>query len=263
MKTFWLVAFAMLFFLGCEPVLFESVPKHSDIRIDGDASDWSGMLRRSDALPFGFGVANDSRSLYLCIHTWNRPVADQLMRFGLTLRFHSSRLPRSGFGIRYPMGGKRSPSLTPVPVLELLGPIADTTELSLMAAESLGIQACATQLDGHFVYELKLPLSGISLKGFPKEGWADSLVRVAFDSDVPEQLSHKAQGPRESEGAEGTGPSPGGGEEGGGFAGGAGFGGGGGGHGHGGHGHGHHGQGDFKPPEPINVEATIKLAKDH
>ena len=286
MRASWLLFGVIPLFISCDSLCVESLPKSGEIKIDGEAAEWGGKLRRSDNLPFSIGAINDSETLYLCINAYGQ-ITRQIAGFGLTLRFKSSKLPKEGFAIKYPIGennpfiqgrrpqredGQWQKPVMVIPDMVQITVLKDSVhhEFSLAGAESLGLQLSAKLSENHFVYELKIPFNGDTALGLPAGNWSDSLFQVEFSSEVPDfALKHP----------EGTGPGDGMGPPGGGMGGGmrppggGGFGGGmggggpdGGGRGGGmmppGGGRGPGKRMQMQPPEPIKAEVSIKLAKN-
>jgi hypothetical protein len=252
---------------GCDPEWIQSQPAGKDIRIDGNAAEWSGKLHRSEGMPFSLGVVNDGQHVYLCINAYGQ-AARQAAIFGVTVRFFSSLLPKEGFTIHYPVGrreffpsdsaggdrrhhdhgSQEGPMAIPA-VLKFTGPgQGPERECNLAQAESLGICAAATFSESHLVYELRLPLSRDSSLPGPLGTWCRNEFRMRIECQVPEDWGPKPSPPGGTgEGEPGFGNGPGGPQ------GGVGM------HGHGGGGHRFRGEG--RPSfETIDVDVNVKLA---
>ncbi|OGJ89197.1 MAG: hypothetical protein A2487_02135 [Candidatus Raymondbacteria bacterium RifOxyC12_full_50_8] len=284
-----LLLIAPVFFLllsGCEAPYYESYALQDDIAVDGDLSDWTTRLYRSDVLPFGFGVVNDRQFLYLCINSWNQKTIRQLNIFGFTVRLKSNLLPKEGFAIKFPLGhgkpitrSQRPPGpdsldrtaivSTGEDMLELTGAGKnESLKLSRAAAESLGLLIASKTQNSRFCYEIRIPLTGDTAIGLPAGAWCDSMAIVSFESEVPDFEKNRPDDMPKGRDGGGMGPPGGsggfgGGSGGGGFSRGPGGGGGMGPPGGGGHrgGGGPPGRMSMERPEPIKGEITIKLAR--
>jgi hypothetical protein len=241
-----------------------------NIVIDGDNGDWAGPLQPiAEQHPILAAAANDGEFLYLVLSTSDAAVRRQILRQGLILWFDPSGGDKKHFGLHFPVGvpsdearaghgsfprdpggggppsdaGSTSPgdaSGQPDPPnrLEVYGPQKDDAH-NFVTEMAPGISVKVGQVQGYFVYELKVPLARTAERPYAIEAKTGALI--GFGLETP-KLETPADG------------RPGGM---------GGFGGGGGGMGGRGMGRSGGGGGDrrqFEPPKPIKLWATIQLA---
>jgi hypothetical protein len=255
----------------------ESQWRDRTIVIDGDNGDWPGPLSElDDKHPIAAGVENDGQSLYLVLSTSDSAIRRQIMREGLIVWFDPSGGDKKHFGIKYPVGiasdegGSRGregrgwggysrpaepsssdPQDQPRPIeppnrLEVYGPAKDDAH-SLVLDAAPGISVKVGQVEGYFVYELKVPLAKTSETPYAIEAKAGSVVGLGLETP-------KVEHPQGREGGGGGGGMGGGmGGHGGGMGGRGGHG------GYGGGGGGRHGEGYEAPPQ-IKLWAAVQLA---
>jgi hypothetical protein len=279
---------AIVLIVNCHPTkIIECSRLKTPITIDGNSADWGGLINHDPDEPFGIGIANDDKYLYLCLVSEDRRILRQVMRYGLTVWLEGKTPKNSRLGIRYPMGmavsggsdrqlreaqgdseSIREKTEESFDAIEVIGPgKPDSLPMKLTVAESsFDLKLKAVPSFERFTYELRIPLHADSTAPFAVPPPEQSMIKIVLESDEPaeEQGSY-----------EGAGESEGGGNAGGEFAnGGGGFGshgggGGGGGHGGGGHGGGgHHGGmgsgggrhgGNHEPPEPFTLKLSVKI----
>lgn len=232
----------------------------SQIKIDGDASDWSNGLKylKDDNIAVGF--RNDGGDLYFCLTTSDLSKVRQMFRGGLTLWIE----PENGgkvFGIKYPFfdmanmrnNFNRSGMESPNPergnqgrfinrMLKNQNQIQIVNEdkrvLTEMPLENKnGIEAALGYHNDQFVYELEVPIR--SGEKFPYEIDAVTGEKINVKIETGEiKRPNFERGRREREGGEGFGM---GGRRGGGMRPGG-------------------MQGNENPPEPIDVSIELTLA---
>lgn len=286
-KTFCCYLFfgiaAVLLFIECHPSkVIECSALRNPITIDGSSADWAGLITHDPDQPFGIGIANDGKYLYICLVSDDRRIHRQVMRYGLTVWFEGGTAAKQRLGIRYPTGlagtgfALRSSGEEPrdtgfmrekieemLDAIEVIGPgkKMDTLPMKLTVAESsFDLKMKAVSSMEQFTYELRVPLSADSTTPYAVPPAKKSLITLVLESSAPSETGTS------EEGREG---GPGMGRDGGGFGGVEGLGGGGYGGGHRGGGGGHHGGrgggsgyqgGHHEPPEPFTVELAVKLA---
>ena len=267
---FGLVAVALL--LQCKStIVMKSVWLKDKVTIDGDFSEWKGLLQTPSDL-FAIGIGNDDSSLYICLHSEDRGMVHQVMKYGLTLWFENGKSAKNRVGIRFPMGrtgGRgvrrfqearpdsealqrlREESLT---TMEVLGPGKnDTIPMTISVAQSWGRLALKATSDmEQFTYELKIPLHADSTAKIATPISRDSLIMVVLESVVPEQNGAESNEEHGEESGRGFGGGGGG-------HGGGGHGGGGGGHMGGRHGGGFSGR-HSEASNPFSTKFSVKLA---
>jgi len=277
-KKALLVSIALFFFTNCHSLPIDSVWKNMDIKIDGNADEWNNVLQNIPDRPFGLGMENDDKFLYICISSWDRAINEQVIRNGLMLTFTTKSGKHSVFGIHFPVGMTREEIKEAMKEnpdhehglmqdifektlekLEVLGPSpTDTLPMKLNQADACGlILRIQYSPKGNFVYEAKIPLREDSLNKFAIGVGKDTVIQMKCETSALAQKEsegeHNSEGGAPEGGMGGGGGGRGGmGHGGGGGRGGMGHGGGGGG---GGGGHQQASSGD-----PFKAAFTITLA---
>ena len=244
------------------------------IVIDGDNGDWPGPLAELDVKhPIAAAVENDGQWLYLVLSTSDSAVRRQIQREGLIVWFDPSGGDKKHFGIKYPVGlasdegGSRGgqghgrggygrhtdpnssgpPDQAPIEPpnrLEIYGPAKDDAH-SFVPEAAQGIAAKVGQVDGYFVYELKVPLAKTSETPYAIETKPGSVVGLGLETPKIEHPQGREGGGMGGRGGGGMGG------RGGGMGGHGGYGGGGGGGGR--------GDGGEAPPQ-VKLWTTVQLA---
>jgi hypothetical protein len=273
---FFLVSVFLLMLVSrCnKPVNIESKWTDSEIPFNADSSQWKGVMQYPDNPQFGIGFKNDGRFLYLRAVSWNDSINKQILRFGFTTWFTSPSKNGKRFGIHFPIARRRTaeerradrenkPDSAEVRArweeslqeMEFLGPENnDSIPVKTKVAESMDIVVGLFPSQENLIYEMKIPLREDSVCKYAIDIGKDSVLKVAFESDVPEIGTH-GQGESHGGGAGGGGKGGGGGMSGGG---GRGMHGGGGGmRGGGGGGHEHAAE---AVPEQFKASFSVELA---
>jgi len=176
---------------GCNDSTVNSHWKTSDIKIDGNKTDWGNTLIYNDKSNFLYGVQNDDKFLYVCFATNDPDLEAKIVRMGLTVWFDRNGNDDQNFGIKYPlsfqdMGSQgmnfrrddtpenqmrtRGDNNEPIGAdrlkqalerkqhdLEIVGKNKDDiTKMSM--AELKGIELKMEFQDNTLVYEMKIPL---------------------------------------------------------------------------------------------------------
>jgi hypothetical protein len=231
---------------------FESTWRERTITVDGNNEDWEGITSYVDAAKISVGLLNDENYLYVNLVLWEPMQQMQAMGQGLTLWFDPEGGDEKTLGIRYPLGGMggmmrpgrggqdrdemreemRENYLAAATELELLGP-RDIDRHRYDLAEAHGVEVRVNPTKESLIYELKVPLTKSAQEKF------------ALGADGGEPIGVTLETPK-TERPEMSGGFPGGG---GGRSGGGGRGGG-----------RMPGGGRRSPPEPLEVQAKIRLA---
>jgi hypothetical protein len=236
-----------------------------DIAIDGDSGDWPGPLRPVDPNhPIMASAVNDGQSLYLVLSTSDASVRRQILRQGLIVWFDPTGGEKKHFGIKFPVGlmaeepasrrrggfprnpaggsgssdpGPADPARSgaidqaeePVNRLEVYGPNKDDAH-NFVTGMAPGIAVKIGQVEGYFVYELKVPLTVTADRPYAIEAKPGGAIGLGLETPKVERPS----GERSSMGGFGRG-------------------------GRGGRGMGGRG-GQFEPVKPLKIWASLQLA---
>jgi hypothetical protein len=175
-RALLIVAAAALTLLSsaCGPVDIQSRWRTAEIKIDGRADDWEGALRRIEDSPVSVGVANDDQYVYICLQVQDPRVVAPLLRRGLVVWFDPAGGQDRVLGLKFPIGLRRDdgqdrfetpggradgrgPRIDQEDV-EILGPGRD--EFLMLKKDDLkGVEVAQENDNGHFVYEIKMPLA--------------------------------------------------------------------------------------------------------
>jgi hypothetical protein len=75
-----------------------------EITVDGDASDWKGILQFVEEGNMSYGLTNDAQSMYIVLVVGDREVRRQIIMSGLYLWFDPEGEENKRFGVRFPIG---------------------------------------------------------------------------------------------------------------------------------------------------------------
>ena len=173
--------------LGAKRERIESHWRDRDVVIDGDNGEWTGPLRAvEEKPPIDTAAVNDGQFLYVVLSTSDPAARRMIMRQGLIVWFDPSGGDKKHFGIKFPVGvlpeerrggGRRGPGggrppgdpgsgdpaqpdqpahLEPTNRLEVYGPEKDDAH-SFVTEMAPGIAVKVGEVQGYFVYELKVP----------------------------------------------------------------------------------------------------------
>jgi hypothetical protein len=151
--------------------------RQAEVKIDGVADEWAGVLRPLPDVPMLIGVQNDGDFLYLCFKTSDPKTKRQLAMLGLTVWADGAGKKEKTFGVRFPVaGGARfarptrdgssaPPSDThPAPSpggaggeFEIIGPTAGD-RLIVPPDDAHPIRAAIGDESGVMVIEMRIPL---------------------------------------------------------------------------------------------------------
>ncbi len=215
----------LLFLSTCErPYVIKSVWTDSELSCNGDTTQWKDVIQYPDNPQFGIGVKNDGKFLYLRVVSWKDPINKQILRFGFTTWFTSPSKNGKRFGIHFPIARKRTAEERrgdkenrpdsaemrsrweeSLQEMEFLGPEnSDSIPVKTKVAESMGIVVGLFPSQEKLIYEMKMPLREDSVCKYAIDIGKDSVLKVAFESDIPEIGTH-GQGESHGGGAGGGG----------------------------------------------------------
>jgi hypothetical protein len=251
----------------------ESHWRDRDVVIDGDSGDWAGPLRPvEENHPILTAAMNDGQFLYVVLSTSDPAARRQIMRQGLIVWFDPSGSDKKHFGVKFPVGvlpeeapgrggggfhrgpgGGRPPGdpgsdnptqsdqpaqLEPTNRLEVYGPQKDDAH-SFVTEMAPGITVKVGQVEGYFVYELKVPLARSAEWPYAIEAKSGALIGFGLETPKMERPSGAGRGGMGGFGGRGGGMGGSGGM--------------------GGHRGGNGGQ--FEQPKPLRIWATVQLAE--
>ena len=209
---------ALLSSIGCQEDEIASHWRDREITIDGDQTDWQGLLSLSEAENIAFGIMNDESNLYVTLSTSNRNTMMQVMRLGFTVWFDPDGGTKEVFGVKYPVGiqgmGPRSEGRSGRPRdsmpdleeqirslsesqlwVEVLGPgKGDVVWVS--AADTAGIQVRLGHSDfGQLVYEMRVPLQSLPQWPHALDVSPGGIISVGFKTGVVDWAARRSQRP--------------------------------------------------------------------
>lgn len=89
---------------SCKKSVVQSSWNDGQIHIDGLYSDWQSNIMFNEKHNVGFGVANDSSRLYICLVASDQQLIHQIMSRGFECNIDIPGSKRRIFGIKYPTG---------------------------------------------------------------------------------------------------------------------------------------------------------------
>ncbi len=103
-------AFIIALFTGCGTTQqLQSGWRESEIKIDGDITDWQGGLIPAPEKKITIGFRNDEKYLYICLVTDDRAKIMQMFRAGFITWFQPDNDNSKTFGIKFPLSSKFAP----------------------------------------------------------------------------------------------------------------------------------------------------------
>lgn len=195
---------ALFLLIQCNSsIAINSTRLKDKIIIDGDISDWNGLIKKDPDEKFGIGIANDDSSLYVCLISEDRRIIREVMKHGMTIWFETGKSDRNRIGLRFPMGTANSRGAfrgfrqaqgdteavrrmieESFETMEILGPgKEDTVPMKTTVAENFGIKLKAVPDMGKFACEVKVPFSPIdSTSKYFISGDKNSLITIVLES---------------------------------------------------------------------------------
>ncbi len=209
---------AFLFSVGCQEDEITSHWKDREITIDGDQTDWQGLLSVSEAKNIAFGIMNDESNLCVTLSTSNRNTMMQVMRLGFTVWFDPNGGTKEVFGVKYPVGiqgmgprseGRSGRSQDSMPDMEeqirsisesqlwveVLGPGKDDVA-RISAVDTAGIQVRLGYSNfGQLVYEMRIPLKSLPQRPQALDVSPGGIIGVGFKTGVVDWAARRSQRP--------------------------------------------------------------------
>ncbi|MCX6150490.1 MAG: hypothetical protein NTX22_08220 [Ignavibacteriales bacterium] len=195
-----------------------SIWNDKKITIDGNQEDWQNKLNYNTDENIAYGFCNDDENLYLCITTGERARMFQIIRSGFTIWFETIGTDGKTIGIKYPIGESafnRDESMNinrdemeKLKMEEIINKFQLTeNEFSVLNKEKFPLTAFNLQnkagieikLGYHlqqFVYEMKIPLKGLSPKEYCVNANPGDVIKVGFQTEEfnRERLGNKNMG---------------------------------------------------------------------
>ncbi len=174
----FMVGMIAAFTSSCREYEMKSQWCDRNIKIDGNTSDWVGLLGYVEDKNISVGILNDEKFLYICMISGDRPRRMQVMAQGMILWFDPDGGKNKTFGIRFPIGrpqmepGERQAMMRAGEIdrnkmrentqsilseLEILGPGKDDVQ-RIFLADLEGIAVGFDRKSDMLTYELKVPL---------------------------------------------------------------------------------------------------------
>jgi len=94
----------MILLSGCKETVLQSNWTDQPIIIDGYYDDWQSKLIFNQKKKIGFGIANDSTDLYLCLTSMDQNLARQIMMRGFILTVGLPGAKQRILGVKFPTG---------------------------------------------------------------------------------------------------------------------------------------------------------------
>lgn len=193
--AFTLTVFLCFFACGCgNPVIFSQRLEH-EIDIEKNFNELKETLvcfYYNDNTRVSVGVGNDDKYIYICLLTHNRGLIEQFESSGLTVWFDSNGGKTKTLGVRLftsinggnSVQGKTEPSSVKTfgKKIEIIGPGKKeryTTDME--TAQKNGIIVKTGNVEGCFVYELKVPLKEDGQHPYAINPAAGKAIGVGFE----------------------------------------------------------------------------------
>lgn len=214
------------FFFGCSGASkVESSLNNSQIKIDGEQSDWAGSLKtvKDDNLAYGF--KNDGQNLYLCLVTSDASKALRILTMGLTIWLDPGS-SKDVIGVKFPLRPERgemrdfrmqmpqqdsaSPRSREERIQKLISmqkelTVTNKEDLPLYTSElstAKDFQAAISYQKDQFVYELKVPLEGNANAQAVLKAHAGDDVEVKIETGKMDMPQRGGNGMRMGSGGE-------------------------------------------------------------
>ncbi len=175
-----LPAALLVLMAGCSQLGLVSSWARPDVAVDGQQTEWQGLLQQPEGQSVAWGVMNDADYLYVTLSSLDQRTLMQIMSRGLTVWFDTQGRNRTVLGVRYPIGavtmglqeegfGQRNRRRQSNPEelleqmmgaelwIEVTGPEKGDLARIIRGGEG-GIQVDLASKLGQFVYELRIPL---------------------------------------------------------------------------------------------------------
>ena len=179
---------------GCSNTkVFQSEPVSTEVRIDGDLSDWANYLHEVDDHPANFGVRHDGEFVYVAFSTSDENLLRQVVRGGLTVWFNNSSDKSEQFGIRFPVGrppqdgqetrpagGARPEFLSEYEILS-----GEDSPLRVPVGSVPGISLTTYLEFGSFTYEVRVPLRVSTVYKYGVRMTDSGMFGLGFVTEIP------------------------------------------------------------------------------
>jgi hypothetical protein len=216
-------------FTGCHKVELQSRSKDREIVVDGDASDWKGLLDYVEDAGFSWGLMNDQSHLYIAIASSDREVQRQIMHSGLYLWFDEGGKESKNFGVHFPVGMRESSAEIETPAgpprgrpdslmteffentrdIMLYSPVNEEWRMTTVGSTG-DADAVAGYEKNALVLEYKVPLGRLGEAGYGIGAPTGGVIGVGLESPEVKAPRTRQDGPPGDGSGPGRGESPGG-----------------------------------------------------
>ncbi len=203
----------LLSFVACSQPTINSNWRNTEISIDGNVNDWTGILNYFEDEKAAIGVSNDNDYIYFCLSTSDNAKIMKILRTGFTVWLDPQNSDGKTIGIQYPIkkifsGAKdrskqqfgkeenREDNLKKridqfkIEQNEILIVNEDKFPLNAIPiVNNNGLEVNINYEMHQFVYELKVPLANNNLSNVFIDVLPNEIIRVGFESgevDKPE-----------------------------------------------------------------------------
>lgn len=182
-----------------------SLWQNSEIKIDGDASEWNKSIQQIPDKKISLGFRNDDKFLYVCLASEDRLKIMMITRAGLIVWFEPESGDKNKFGIRYPMMITPSTSMQ-MPEMNRVGghdanldniinkmleqqnefQIINKDKFPLTAlpiVNNEGIEVKLGYRSNQFVYELKVPLATNTNFSYAVDTLPGEKIKIKFETE--------------------------------------------------------------------------------
>jgi uncharacterized membrane protein YgcG len=182
-----------------------SLWQNNEIKIDGDASEWSRSIQQIPDKKISIGFRNDDKFLYVCLASEDRSKIMMITRAGLIVWFEPESGDKNKFGIKYPIAVTQSTPLK-APEMNREGKTGENIDnilnkwleeqnefqiinkdkfplTALPFVNDEGIEAKLGYRSNQFVYELKVPLATNEQFSFAVDAMPGEKVTVKFETE--------------------------------------------------------------------------------
>jgi hypothetical protein len=182
-----------------------SLWQNNEIKVDGDASEWSKSIQQIPDKKISLGFRNDDKFLYVCLTFTDRSKIMMITRAGLIVWFEPESGDKNKFGIRYPMMITPSTPMQTPEMNRVGGHDANLDNIinkmleqqnefqiinkdkfpltALPIVNNEGIEVKLGYRSNQFVYELKVPLATNTNFSYAVDALPGEKIKVKFETE--------------------------------------------------------------------------------